>query len=131
IRQDSRKHDDLWEGIIAKKEGEEALKSFKSLGEEEKIAKILTYKDLPAADSMKDPFHAEILKSLDAINYIQKVNGVMGCHRYIISNAQSAIHILEVFQLNKLQLSKGKNLNVDIVPLFETIDDLLHAPGIM
>src|SRR5690606_37049014 len=30
-----------------------------------------------------------------------------------------------------LELGRDGKLNLDIVPLFETIDDLLHAPGIM
>src|SRR5690554_6200816 len=72
-----------------------------------------------------------MLKSMKSIDYIQEKNGEMGCQRYIISNAQSALHILEVYQLNKLQLSKEGKLSLDIVPLFETIDDLLHAPDIM
>src|SRR5690606_6847858 len=131
IRQDSRKHDDLWEGIIAKKEGEKGVKEFKALEEKDQIAKLLSFTNLPEADSMEDSFHVEMLKSFKAIEYIQSKNGEMGCHRYIISNAQSGIHILGVYQLAKLQLSKNGALGLDIVPLFETIDDLLHAPDIM
>jgi phosphoenolpyruvate carboxylase len=131
IRQDSRKHDDLWEGIIAKEEGEKGLSSFRGLGEKEKVEKILSFNTLPAAESLKDPFHKEMMKSIQAIEYIQSKNGEMGCHRYIISNSQSAFHILGVYQLNRLLLSNGGQLNLDIVPLFETIDDLLHAPDIL
>jgi phosphoenolpyruvate carboxylase len=131
VRQDSRKHDDLWEGIIAKKESENGLKKFKALEEKDQIAHILSYTSLPEADSMEDAFHVEMLKSFKAIEYIQSKNGEMGCHRYIISNSQSAIHMLGVYQLAKLQLSKNGALALDIVPLFETIDDLLHAPDIM
>jgi len=131
IRQDSRKHDDLWEGIIAKKEGEKGVKQFKALEENDQIVKLLSFTNLPEADSMEDTFHVEMLKSFKAIEYIQSKNGEMGCHRYIISNSQSAIHMLGVYQLAKLQLSKNGALGLDIVPLFETIDDLLHAPDIM
>ncbi len=131
IRQDSRKHDDLWQGIIKKQEGEKGLNAFNNMEEKDQVERLLAYNELPEPDSMKDAFHVEMLKSFKAIEYIQAKNGEMGCHRYIISNAQSAIHILGVYQLAKLQLSKGERLNLDIVPLFETIEDLLNAPGIM
>lgn len=131
IRQDSRKHDDLWEGILSKMEGEKSLESFREMEEQEKIDKLLSITDLPQADSMEDSFHVEMLKSFQAIDYIQAKNGEMGCHRYIISNSQSVLHILEVYHLAHLELAKGKQLNLDIVPLFETIDDLLHASNIL
>lgn len=131
IRQDSRKHDDLWEGIIKKQEGEKGLSAFKAMEEKDQVDKLLTYTKLPEPTAMKDAFHVEMLKSFQAIEYIQAKNGEMGCHRYIISNAQSLIHIQGVYQLANLQLSKGEELNLDIVPLFETIDDLLNAPGIL
>lgn len=131
VRQDSRQHDELWEGIVAHQEGEEGLQTFRKMEELERIDKVLSVAQLPDAESMEEPFHVEMLKSISSIAYIQEKNGEMGCHRYIISNAQSAIHILEVYQLAKLQLARDKNLNLDIVPLFETIDDLLHAPDIM
>jgi len=131
IRQDSRKHDDLWEGIIGLQEGEEALASYKEMDEEGQIAKLLAVESLPDPETLSDSFHGEMLKSIEAIRYVQRKNGEMGCHRYIISNSQSALHILGVYQLAKLQLANNEQLHLDIVPLFETIDDLLHAPGIM
>ena len=132
IRQDSRKHDELWEEIISIKEGQNGLKSFRKLDEKEQIAKLLAVESLPAADSFENRFHVEMIKSVKSIEYIQRKNGLMGCHRYIISNSQSAIHILSVFQLTRLLLTKNKKkLMLDIVPLFETIDDLLKAPDIL
>lgn len=131
VRQDSRKHDSLWDAIIGKKEGEAALKSYHEGDEESKIQKVLGTFKLPAIDTLEDPFHREMLQSIESIAYIQKGNGPMGCHRYIISNNQSVLHIMEVFQLNKLLLARGGDLFLDIVPLFETIDDLAAAPGVM
>ncbi|WP_114751519.1 phosphoenolpyruvate carboxylase [Pleomorphovibrio marinus] len=131
VRQDSRKHDDLWNHILLKKEGKKALENYQSAKETEKIEKILNFNELPAIADMEDDFHKEMMNSFKVINYIQKNNGPMGCHRYIISNNQSALHILEVFQLARMLLEKEKEMDVDIVPLFETIDDLAAAPGIM
>lgn len=131
VRQDSRKHDDLWEGIIRKAEGEKVLEGFLASSEEEQIAKIQGYKQLPATEELADDFHREMISSFQVVKYIQQHNGPMGCHRYIISNNQSAKHMLEVFQLAKLLVSDPKGLHLDIVPLFETIDDLAAAPAIM
>ncbi|MBA3900532.1 MAG: phosphoenolpyruvate carboxylase [Bacteroidetes bacterium] len=132
VRQDSRKHDALWEDIIAIQEGNAELENFKKLSQDEKIAKIFSIKKLPDFDKLTDPFHEEMLRSFDAIVYVQDKNGEDGLHRYIISNCQSVFHMLEVYQLAKLTLGKNKeNLNLDIVPLFETIDDLAKAPEIM
>jgi phosphoenolpyruvate carboxylase len=39
--------------------------------------------------------------------------------------------VIRVYQLAKLLLAKGNDLNLDIVPLFETIEDLAHAPSVM
>ncbi len=132
VRQDSRKHDALWEEIIELREGADALEKFKKASHDEKIAKIFTVDDLPPFDKFKDPFNEEMLKSFDAITYVQDKNGEAGLHRYIISNCQSAFHVMEVYRLAKLILGKGKEtLDLDIVPLFETIDDLAKAPEIM
>jgi phosphoenolpyruvate carboxylase len=72
-----------------------------------------------------------LIESIKVIGDIQKRNGVQGCHRYVISNCQSALDVIRVYQLAKLLLAKGDNLLVDIVPLFETIEDLAHAPEVM
>jgi phosphoenolpyruvate carboxylase len=53
----------------------------------------------------------------------------MGSNRYIISNNQSAVNILEVFTMFKL--SDWNTPSVDIVPLFETVSDLKVAAIVM
>jgi phosphoenolpyruvate carboxylase len=132
VRQDSRKHDGLWDEILALQIGEEALEVYHKLSEEEKIQFILDIDGIPQVSELKDEFHQEMLKSFDAIESVQKNNGEDGLHRYIISNCQSALHVLEVFQLAKLSLGKNHpELPLDIVPLFETISDLAEAPKIM
>ncbi|WP_215223776.1 phosphoenolpyruvate carboxylase [Echinicola shivajiensis] len=131
MRQDSRKHEALWNEIIEVTEGKEALETYLNASEEEKIQKILNFKELPSPQSLQDEFHQEMLESIASISYVQDNNGTEGLHRYIISNCQSALHILQVYQLNKLTLAPKGELKLDIVPLFETIDDLAAAPGIM
>lgn len=126
MRQDSRKHDGLWNELL-QIEGQ-------SWEEDEKaqIDQILSLKSLPKVEKFKDEFHQEMLRSIQSIGTIQDRNGQDALHRYIISNCQSVKHLLEVFQLTKLSLdSDDKGMNLDIVPLFETVDDLAAAPEIM
>ncbi|MDN3204804.1 phosphoenolpyruvate carboxylase [Algoriphagus sediminis] len=126
MRQDSRKHDSLWNeafSLLGMEWGET---------EEQQIEQIFSLKALPAVEDFQDEFHVEMLKSIQSIAEVQNRNGEDVLHRYIISNSQSAKHILEVFQLNRLILAKeAAPLPLDIVPLFETIDDLEAAPEIM
>ena len=132
VRQDSRKHDGLWDEIIENQIGKEALQAYHKLSEEEKITFVQEVESLPEASSLKDEFHQDMVRSFDAIKIVQKNNGEDGLHRYIISNCQSALHVLEVFKLAQLTLGKDSDtLPLDIVPLFETIDDLAQAPIIM
>ena len=56
---------------------------------------------------------------------IQKDNGEKGCNRYIISNNESALNVMET--LSMFHLCGWQNPTVDIVPLFESVDDLQHA----
>ncbi|KEO74178.1 phosphoenolpyruvate carboxylase [Anditalea andensis] len=129
IRQDSRKHDNLWEGIFESQKGAAFVENFKQLDEDQKLEAVFATTELP--ESYSDEFHTEMIQSFKSINYIQENNGVAGCHRYIISNCQSVLHFMEVFQLANLTLKNKDVLKLDIVPLFETVDDLANAPGIM
>ncbi|MFN9711245.1 MAG: phosphoenolpyruvate carboxylase, partial [Bacteroidota bacterium] len=73
----------------------------------------------------------DTIETMKAIRSIQQMNGEYGCHRYIISQCHSAEEVLEVLQLFVISGWELNDLNVDIVPLFETIDDLKHAGDIM
>lgn len=73
----------------------------------------------------------ETLSSISAIRTIQQLNGAMGCERYIISQCNSAENVLEVLELFLLEGWQAADIAVDIVPLFETIDDLRKAADIM
>lgn len=132
IRQDSRKHGDAWEAILKKlRPKNKKLKDYQNLSEAEKIQTLLNLKFNPQKIKFEDPFITELIESITVIRDIQKINGVEGCHRYVISNCQSALDVIRVFQLAKLLLADGDNLPIDIVPLFETIEDLANATGIM
>ena len=73
----------------------------------------------------------DTLDTIDAIIAIQAENGQRGCERYIISQCRSAVNVAEVIGLFRLAGVEPDNINVDVVPLFETIDDLEHAEATM
>lgn len=132
IRQDSRKHIYAWEAILKKlQRKDKKLKNLSSQPQEAQIKTLLKLKFKPQEMKFEDPFVTELIESIKVIGDIQKRNGEQGCHRYVISNCQSALDVVRVYQLAKLLLAKGDNLPVDIVPLFETIEDLAHASEVM
>lgn len=73
----------------------------------------------------------DTLEVMRAIKNIQQMNGAEGCNRYIISQCNSAENVMEVFQLLLLSGWNKTDLTIDIIPLFETVDDLQNAAGIM
>jgi phosphoenolpyruvate carboxylase len=132
IRQDSRKHAYAWEACLEKlKTKNKKLKNFDTLSEKEKIDTLLSLNFKPASLKFDDPFVSELIESIDVIGQIQAQNGIEGCHRYVISNCQSALDVIRVYQLAKLVMGKDDELHLDIIPLFETIEDLANAPTVM
>ena len=79
---------------------------------------------------LKDAVISDTFGSFKTIREIQIRNGEAGCNRYIISNCQSPADIARVFALARL-CSWKDTIPLDIVPLFETIDDLENAATTM
>lgn len=80
---------------------------------------------------LTETVYRDTLETIATIRSIQQYNGTEGCNRYIISQCNSALNVLEVFGLLQLGGWKREEVMMDIVPLFETIDDLQRAAGIM
>ncbi len=134
IRQESRKHDAVWNVLLQQLHTEKkaiSLEEYEKKSEIEKINHLLGLRLNLVFLSIEDSFSEEVIKTIQAISTIQKKNGEAGCHRYVISNCQSALHVIEVFTLARLLMAENDRLPLDIVPLFETIDDLAHAADIM
>ena len=134
IRQDSRKHDQVWKNIWDKFHPKGISLSSEELSKlqpHEQVNYLLHFNVDLSAEIFEDPFVQETVNSIKAIAQIQKANGPSACHRYVISNCQQALHVVEIYQLARLLIGTRDNLELDIVPLFETIDDLSHAPEIM
>jgi len=99
------------------------------LSEEKKIKILSKIKGNISPDLFDDELSVSTLSSIRAMKEIQSNNGEKACNRYIISNNQSALNILEVFTM--FRLSDWDNPTVDIVPLFETVSDLKVASKVM
>ncbi|HZX73179.1 MAG TPA: phosphoenolpyruvate carboxylase [Cyclobacteriaceae bacterium] len=134
IRQDSRKHDQVWTYILDKLHPQGKSISSQELSKlpiQEQINYLLKFDVDISKEIFEDPFVLETVNSIKAIAQIQKANGPAACHRYVISNCQQALHVIEVYKLAKMLIGTSEGLELDIVPLFETIDDLANAPEIM
>lgn len=80
---------------------------------------------------LQDDVQKDVLQSMQAIQEIQRLNGELGCNRYIISQCNSAVNVFEVYGLLQMAGWQKDKLSIDIIPLFETIDDLKNAAEIM
>lgn len=70
-------------------------------------------------------------QAIKIIKLVQESNGETGLCRYIISNTQSSLDILELYTMLHVLGNFKKTINVDIIPLFESINDLQNAEKIM
>lgn len=133
VRQDSRKHTAVWDALLNQLSEQNTTvnaAAFAEMTEEKRIDYLLSL-TVPLTDiTVADDLAQETLSSIAAIQKIQERNGEEGCHRYVISNCQKAQDVIHVYTLAKL-LFQQATLPLDVVPLFETIDDLKHAASIM
>ena len=133
IRQDSRVHHNVFTQIVEmlQKTGNTQFPAhYLDLSEEEQIDILSNVEDNIDLDQAKDEMVSKTLGSIKAIKTIQENNGERGANRYIISNNQTALNVMETFAMFNLCGYKD-DLNVDIIPLFETVDDLTNAGLVM
>jgi phosphoenolpyruvate carboxylase len=129
IRQDSSVHGPLLDCIAEKTDL--LPKNYKDLPDNEKITHLLNIKGTANPDVLEDALHKDTLATIAAVKDIQQNNGEFGCHRYIISHSMNALNVMEVYGLFLASGWQKDSLSVDIVPLFETIDDLRQAGNVM
>lgn len=135
IRQDSRVHHAVLMDVhqtILKIDGKGILPSdYIDLSSEDQMNVLATLVGHLNPADFKETITKDTLESIYAITTVQKMNGILGCHRYIISNCQTAMNVMELYALCRLCGWDPHLSNLDIVPLFETIEDLNNAEGIM
>ncbi|MCT4644251.1 MAG: phosphoenolpyruvate carboxylase [Carboxylicivirga sp.] len=101
--------------------------NFWELPEKEQLNKLLKVKGRIDTSVFEDDLVRDTLESMKVIRSIQKMNGERAAHRYIISNCRGTIDIAKVVALARLCSWGDEPLSLDIVPLFETVDDLKGA----
>ncbi len=126
IRQDSRKHEALLETLMRLK-GNDV--QWEGLSEIDKIEFLKNTQWQITPEDVSDETSRDIIASMLAMRDIQNTNGEQASHRYVISNTRNALDVITVLSLIRWTL--GKTDHVDIIPLFETIDDLKHAGAVM
>ena len=133
IRQDSRIHHDAFTNMVKNliDIGDTTFpKNYSSLSEKDQINILSQVKGSVDLDILTDELSVKTMGSISALKTIQERNGERGANRYIISNNQSALNIMQTFAMLNLSGFKD-NVPVDIIPLFETVEDLKNAEKVM
>ena len=124
IRQESSRHTQLISEFVKRKYNKDYLK----LSENEKIdflkSKLNSSKNIVNKFQFKNKENKEVWSTLNVLS--QEPSECLGA--YVISMTSSASDILSVSFLQKEAKIKNK---LRVVPLFETLDDLINAKAIM
>jgi phosphoenolpyruvate carboxylase len=127
IRQDSRIHQKVIDELVIKY----STQNVAELTNSEKVNILISEHILAHPDDFEDEIIRETLKSVINVKEIQTKNGERGMHRYIISNSDTVEDVMNVFALFKVCGYQDKDINIDIVPLFETMEGLANAEKVM
>ncbi|MCW2864138.1 MAG: Phosphoenolpyruvate carboxylase [Actinoallomurus sp.] len=73
----------------------------------------------------------EVLDTLRVISWVQERFGTDACRRYVISFTRSAEDIANVYELAEHAALGGRPPVLDVVPLFETGEDLERSPAVL
>ena len=133
IRQDSRVHHDAFSQMVnelIEKEDKTFPENYQMLSEMEQIEVLSNVKGEIDPANLTHEISVKTMESMRSIKTIQERNGELGANRYIISNNQSALNIMQTFAMLNL-CGFSKPLPVDVIPLFETVEDLQNAETIM
>ena len=132
IRQNSKIHDAVFKDVVQHYLNSNSTvfpANYFDLSEDEKFEILSNINGNLDSNVFDNEITRLTLESIQAIKQIQDNNGESGANRYIISNNESALNVMETFALFKL--NNWENLSVDIIPLFESVDDLQNAHNIM
>ncbi|MFV8375855.1 phosphoenolpyruvate carboxylase [Flavobacterium sp. LB1P62] len=132
IRQNSKIHDAVFNDVVEfylNSNPDVFPENYFELSEEEKFVVLSNVNGDLNPNVFNDEMTRSTIESIQAIKTIQGNNGEFGANRYIISNNESALNVMETFAL--FRLSNWESPSVDIIPLFESVDDLQNAHAIM
>lgn len=126
IRQDSRVHQQIIDEIISKKSNI----NIEMVSDQEKLDWLINT-DVILNPNDFEGITRDTLQNICNVKGIQQKNGERGMHRYIISNSEAVKEVLNVFALFRLCGYREEEINIDIVPLFETMEGLDRAQEVM
>jgi phosphoenolpyruvate carboxylase len=86
--------------------------------------------ELRAGDALS-PMTEEVLETIRVIGWIQRRYGIDACRRYVISFTTAAADIAAVYELAGYAFPDGDGPVLDVVPLFESGEDLANAPRVL
>jgi len=132
IRQNSKIHNAVFKDVVNYylNSGSDIFpKNYFELTEDQKINVLSKVKGKLNPADFENEITRYTLESVQAIKTIQQNNGEEGANRYIISNNESALNVMETFAM--IRLNDWEKPTVDIIPLFESVDDLQNAHTIM
>ena len=133
IRQDSRKHNQFFNEMVnaLMASGSDIFpKDYHELSENKQVEILSKVSGKVDLSIIEDEETLMALNTMKAIKTIQDSNGEKAANRYIISNNQTTLNVMQLFAMLKL-VAFHDDLTVDIGPLFETITDLKNAPAVM
>jgi phosphoenolpyruvate carboxylase len=129
VRQESSEHGQVLESIAQKTSA--LPHEYSDASDKEKIGFLENIEEPVDRTLLETDIDKDTIETIEAIRTIQQYNGEAGCNRYIISQCNKALNVMEVYGLFLLTGWKKEELNIDIVPLFETVDDLQSAAVVM
>ncbi|WP_323787303.1 phosphoenolpyruvate carboxylase [Psychroserpens sp.] len=133
IRQDSRVHDQMFTALVNElnANGSDIFPdNYFDLPLENQLKHLSGIKGTIGNIKFKDELAINITETIKAMKSIQEQNGEIACNRYIISNNQTTLNVLQLYAMLKV-VAFGDNLTADVVPLFETVTDLKASPKVM
>ena len=132
IRQNSHIHKEVFGDIIALLRKEKTVyfpEDFDTLSERQQMDVLGSLQYDLSAHFFENAMTRSTLDTIKLMRSIQETNGEKACNRYIISNNESALHVMETYAM--FALMGWSQPTADIVPLFESVDDLQQAHTIM
>jgi phosphoenolpyruvate carboxylase len=133
LRQNSDVHESVVAELLARAQ---AAPGYAALAEDHRVA-LLT-RELATPRLLHSPHLEYSARTASELAILRTAAGVHACYgseaiaNYVISKCQSVSDLLEVAVLLKeVGLATPGTIAVNVVPLFETIDDLAHCGAIM
>ncbi len=137
IRQESTVHSETVASLIS---GIDSKLDYSSMNEEQRmscLSELINRDDLSAPEVEMEELNANTFEVFHVMRRLRKEIGPEAFGTYVISMTHEASHIMEVLFLARLTGLAGKDdkgeifCNIEIAPLFETIEDLKHVEPVL